>query len=39
MENIGILLNSLCHIGYTVYVLCSLAEIKKILKDIQKKAQ
>lgn len=39
MENVGILLNSLCHIGYVVYVLCSLAEIKRMLKDIQKKIQ
>lgn len=39
MENIGILLNSLCHIGFIVYVLCSLAEIKRMLKDIQKKTQ
>lgn len=37
MENIGILLNSLCHIGFIVYVLTSLAEIKRMLKDIQKK--
>jgi hypothetical protein len=37
MENIGILLNSLCHIGYIAYVLGSIAEIKRMLKDIQKK--
>lgn len=39
MENIGILLNSLCHIGFIAYVLTSLAEIKGMLKDIQKKTR
>ena len=36
MSEIGTLINSLCHIGFIVYVLCSIAEIKKILRDIQK---
>ena len=35
MSEIGTLLNSLCHIGFIVYVLCSIADIKKILRDIQ----
>ena len=35
MENIATLLNSLCHIGYIVYVLYSLVEIKRMLKDIR----
>ena len=36
MGEIGTLINSLCHIGFIVYVLCSIAEIKKILRDMQK---
>ena len=35
MSEIGTLLNSLCQIGFIVYVLCSIADIKKILRDIQ----
>lgn len=37
MSEIGTLINSLCHIGFIVYILCSVAEIKKILRDIQGK--
>jgi len=33
MSEIGDLLNSICHIGFIVYVLCSIAEIKKMLRD------
>lgn len=36
MSEIGTLINSLCHIGFIVYVLCSITEIKKILRDMQK---
>ena len=36
MSEIGTLINSLCHIGFIVYVLCSIAEIKKILRDMRK---
>lgn len=36
MSEIGDLINSICHIGFIVYVLCSIAEIKKILRDMQK---
>ena len=36
MSEIGTLINSLCHIGYMVYVLCSIVEIKKILRDMRK---
>lgn len=36
MSEIGDLINSLCHIGFIVYVLSSIAEIKKILRDMQK---
>jgi len=36
MSEIGTLINSLCHIGFVVYVLCSITEIKKILRDMQR---
>jgi hypothetical protein len=36
MTEIGILINSLCHIGFIVYVTCSIAEIKKMLRGMQK---
>lgn len=36
MSEIGTLINSLCHIGFIVYVLSSIAEIKKLLRDMQK---
>jgi len=36
MSEIGTLINSLCHIGFIVYVLCSIGEIKKILRDMRK---
>ena len=36
MSEIGTLINSLCHIGIMVYILCSIAEIKKILRDMRK---
>ena len=36
MSEIGTLINSLCHIVFVVYVLCSIAEIKKILRDMQR---
>ena len=35
MNEIGTLINSLCHIGFIIYVLESIAEIKKILRDMQ----
>lgn len=36
MIEIGTLINSLCHIGFIVYVLSSIAEIKQILRSMQK---
>ena len=36
MREIGTLINSLCHIGFIVYVLGSIAEMKKILRDMQR---
>jgi len=36
MSEIGTLINSLCHIGFIVYITCSIAEIKKMLRDIRK---
>ena len=36
MTEIVLLINVLCHIGYIIYVLWSIAEIRKTLKDIQK---
>lgn len=36
IEEIGTLINSLCHIGFIVYVLSSIAEIKQILRSMQK---
>ena len=39
MTEIVLLINVLCHIGYIIYVLCSIAEIKKTLRDIQKEQQ
>lgn len=36
MSEIGSLLNSICHIWFIVYVLCSIAEIKKMLRDMRK---
>jgi len=40
MNEIGTLLdslNSLCHMGFIVYVLLSIAEIKRILRDMQRR--
>ena len=37
MIEIGTLINSLCHIGFLVYILSSIAEIKQILRSMQSK--
>lgn len=39
MSEIGTLINSLCHIGFIVYVLTSITEIKEMLRDIKKGEQ
>jgi len=39
MSEIGTLINSLCHIGFIVYVLTSIAEVKKMLRDIQERSE
>lgn len=39
MREIGTLINSLCHIGFIVYILSSITEVKKMLRNIQKREQ